>query len=72
MSRALVVKSDLLVDLSGLSFADPSVMVDLAMVARRLRRAGKRMLVCGAAPQIVTLIEIVGLHRMPGVTVQFA
>ena len=72
MSRALAVKSDLLVDLSGLSFADPSVMLDLAMVARRLRRAGRRMLVRGAAPQIATLIELVGLHRLPGVTVEFA
>lgn len=72
MSRALAVKDDLLVDLSGLSFADASVIVDLAMVARRLRHAGRRMLVRGAAPQIATLIEVVGLHRMPGVTVEFA
>lgn len=72
MSCALAVKSDLLVDLSGLSFADPSVMLDLAMVARRLRRAGRRMFVRGAAPQIQALIEVVGLHRMPGVTVEFA
>jgi len=72
MSRALAVKADLLVDLSGLSFADTSVMLDLALIARRLRHAGRRMLVRGAAPQIATLIEIVGLHRMPGVTVEFA
>ena len=72
MSCALAAKDDLLVDLSGLSFADASVMLDLAMIARRLRGAGNRMLVCGATPQIAKLIEIVGLHRMPGVTVQFA
>ncbi|MCW3009843.1 MAG: hypothetical protein JWO90_247 [Solirubrobacterales bacterium] len=72
MSCALGVEDDLLVDLSGLSFADPSVMLDLAMVARRLRRAGRGMLVRGAAPQIATLIEVVGLHRMPGVTVEDA
>ncbi len=72
MSRALAVKTDLLVDLSGLSFADTSVMLDLALIARRLRHAGRRMLVRGAAPQIATLIELVGLHRMPGVTVEFA
>jgi len=72
MSRALAVKTDLLVDLSGLSFADTSVMLDLALIARRLRHAGRRMLVRGAEPQIATLIEIVGLHRMPGVTVEFA
>ena len=72
MSRALQVKTDLLVDLSGLAFADASVMLDLALVARRLRHAGRRMRVRGAEPQIATLIEIVGLHRMPGVTVEFA
>ncbi len=72
MSRALAVKTDLLVDLSGLSFADTSVMLDLALIARRLRHAGRRMLVRGAAPQIATLIELVGLHRLPGVTVEFA
>ncbi len=72
MSRALAVKTDLLVDLSGLSFADASVMLDLAMVARRLRRTGRRMLVRGAAPQIARLIELVGLDRMPGVTVELA
>jgi len=72
MSRALGVKTDLLVDLSGLSFADTSVMLDLALIARRLRHAGRRMLVCGAAPQIATLIELVGLDRLPGVTVEFA
>ncbi len=72
MSRALAVKTDLLVDLSGLAFADTSVMLDLAMIARRLRQAGRRIVVRGAAPQIALLIEHVGLHRMPGVTVEFA
>lgn len=72
MSRALAVKTDLMVDLSGLAFADASVMVDLAMIARRLRRAGQQVVVRGAAPQIVALIEHVGLHRMPGVRVELA
>ena len=72
MSRALTAKTDLLVDLSGLAFADASLMVDLAQIARRLRQAGARIVVRGAAPQIATLIELVGLHRMPGVTVDFA
>ena len=70
MSRALAAKTDLLVDLSGLWFADASVMLDLAMIARRLRQAGRRMLVRGATPQIARLIELVGLDRMPGVTVE--
>ena len=72
MSRALTVKSDLLVDLSELAFADASVILDLALVARRLRHAGRRTCVRGAAPQIQRLIALVGLDRMPGVTVELA
>ncbi len=70
MSRALAVKSDLLVDLSGLSFADASVMLDLAMVARRLRKAGRGLRLQGAQPQIRKLIEIVGLDRLAGITIE--
>lgn len=71
LSRALTVERDLLVDLSGLSFADTSLMVDLAMVARRLRQAGGSMTLRGAQPQIQRLIEIVGLDRLPGVSAEW-
>jgi anti-anti-sigma regulatory factor len=57
------------VDLHGLVFADPSLMVDLALVARRVRQAGGVICIRGAQPQIMRLIEIVGLHRLPGVIV---
>ena len=70
MSQALAVDANLVVDLTRLSFADASLMVDLAMVARRLRKAGRAMHLRGAAPQIHTLIELVGLHRLPGVSVE--
>jgi anti-anti-sigma regulatory factor len=42
-------------------------MVDLAMVARRVRRAGGRMTLRGAQPQIQRLVQMVGLDRLPGV-----
>jgi anti-anti-sigma regulatory factor len=58
-----------LVDLSHLEFADSSFLLDLAMVARRLRKAGGTMCVRGAQPHILALIERVGLHRLPGVVV---
>ena len=58
-----------MVDLSELAFADPSLMLDLAMVARRLRKAGLQLLLHSAQPDITTLIEFVGLHRLPGVLV---
>lgn len=70
LSRALAVEDDLVVDLSELAFADASLMVDLAMVARRLRKAGRQMRMCGASPTIHTLIEMVGLHRLPGVQIE--
>jgi len=70
LSQALAAESDLTVDLSELAFADPSLMLDLAMVARRLRKAGKSMTLRGAQPQITRLIEIVGLNRLPSVLVE--
>jgi anti-anti-sigma factor len=72
LSRALAVDDDLVVDLSDLAFADASLMVDLAMVARRLRKSGRQMRMRGASPTIHTLIEMVGLHRLQGVHVEIA
>jgi anti-anti-sigma regulatory factor len=57
------------VDLSELAFADPSLMLDLAMLSRRLRQAGLHLLIHSAQPDITVLIEYVGLHRLPGVLV---
>ena len=62
----------MLVDLSELSFADTSLIVDLAMVARRLRQAESRMTLRGAQPHIRRLIELVGLDRLPGVSAEWA
>jgi anti-anti-sigma regulatory factor len=44
-------------------------MIDLAMVAQRLRQAGGHLRLRGAQPQIQRLIELVGLHRLPNVIV---
>jgi len=69
--RALVLafraQSDVLVDLRDLVFADTTLMVDLAMLSHRLRRRERRLFLQGAQPQILHLIELVGLHRLPGV-----
>jgi anti-anti-sigma factor len=67
LTRAIRAQTDVVVDLSELVFADASLMVDLAMLARRLRAHGRAILLQGAQPQIRTLIELVGLHRLPGV-----
>ncbi|HEX2086938.1 MAG TPA: STAS domain-containing protein [Solirubrobacteraceae bacterium] len=70
LSRALALaRADLIVDLSELEFADASLMLDLAMLARRLRKTGKCLRVEGARPHIQRLIELVGLDRLPGVMV---
>jgi anti-anti-sigma regulatory factor len=70
LARALRVQADVVVDLSELVFADASLMLDLALLARRLRTRGRAILLRGAQPQIRTLIEMVGLHRLPGVTLE--
>jgi anti-anti-sigma regulatory factor len=58
------------VDLSDLAFADTSLMLDLAMLARRLRNRGGALRLRGPQVQIRTLIELVGLHRLDGVTLE--
>jgi anti-anti-sigma regulatory factor len=58
------------VDLSELVFADSSLMLDIAVLARRLRARGRAVLLHGAQPQIRTLIEAVGLHRLPGIRLE--
>ena len=72
LSRALTTERDVHVDLDQLEFADSSFLLDLAMVARRLRKAGGTMHVRGAQPHVLALIERVGLHRFPGVVVHGA
>ena len=67
MVRALRAQSNVIVDLSELAFADSSVMLDLAVLARRLRVRGREILVRGAQPQVMMLIKHVGLHRLPAV-----
>lgn len=57
-------------DLTELVFADTSLMLDLMMLARRLRKSGRSMLLAGAQPHIAVLIELVGLQRIAGVTVE--
>jgi len=58
------------VDLSQLVFADTSLMLDLAVLSRRLRRRGRALLLRGAQPQIRALIHAMGLDRLPGVRIE--
>jgi anti-anti-sigma factor len=69
LSSALKGGRDVVVDLSGLSFADASLMVDLAVLARRLRLQGRELMLHGAQPQVQRLIETMGVHRLPAVAV---
>jgi anti-anti-sigma regulatory factor len=69
LSQALCAPEDVVVDLAELAFADPSLMLDLAMIARRLRKAGRTLILRGAQPDISVLIEYVGLHRLPGIAI---
>ena len=53
--------------MSALVFADSSLMLDFAALARRLRSRGRALRLQGPQPQILNLIELVGLQRLPGV-----
>jgi anti-anti-sigma factor len=67
LSCALTCTRDVVVDLSDLRFADSSLMVDLAVLAQRLRSDGRGLRLRAPQPQIQQLIELMGLHRMPAV-----
>ena len=67
LSSALRATSDVIVDLRGLEFADSSLMLDLAVLARRLRADGRELLIRGAQPHIRKLIELMGLDKQPAV-----
>jgi anti-anti-sigma factor len=67
LSSALKATRDVIVDLSELRFADLSLMIDLACLAQRLRAQGRTLWLSGAQPNVRTLIETVGLHRLPAV-----
>jgi anti-anti-sigma regulatory factor len=45
-------------------------MVDLAMLARRLRRRGGMLRLRGPQPGVRRLIELVGLSRLDGVDLE--
>jgi anti-anti-sigma regulatory factor len=64
---AFRAQTDVIVDLTELVFADTSLMIDLALLSNRLRHGGRALLLRGAQPQIMRVIELVGLHRLPGV-----
>ena len=70
--RAGRVGSSVEVDLRELTFADSSFLVDLAMLARRLRHRGCELLLRDAQPTIRRLIEMAGLHHMPNLQVDWA
>ena len=69
ISSALKATRDVIVDLSDLRFADLTLMLDLAVLAQRLRAHGRTLWLSGAQPNVRTLIETVGLHRLPAVRV---
>jgi anti-anti-sigma regulatory factor len=71
-SSALKATRDVIVDLSELQFADASLMIDLAVLAQRLRAQGRTLWLSGAQPNVQTLIETMGLHRLPAVRVDSA
>jgi anti-anti-sigma regulatory factor len=70
LTRAIRAQADVIIDLTELVFADVSLMLDIAVMARRLRTHGRAVMLRGPQPQIRTLIELMGLHRLPGVLLE--
>ena len=66
-AQALKATGDVVVDLSQLVFADASLTFDLAILAQRLRKQGRRLLLRDPQPQIARLFKLVGLSSQPGV-----
>jgi anti-anti-sigma factor len=69
ISTALKATRDVIVDLSELNFTDPSLMIDLAILAQRLRAHGRTLSLRDPQPHVRQLIELLGLHRLPSVLV---
>ncbi len=72
LSTALRATRDVIVDMSELRVADLSLMIDLACLAQRLRARGVTLWLAHPQPNIRTLIETVGLHRLPAVRINDA
>lgn len=70
LSAALKAGRDICVDLSGLSFTDFTLMLDLAVLAQRLRAHGRTLRLCEPQPQVRALIERMGLDRQPAVRLE--
>lgn len=62
----------MIVDLSDLAFADSSLMLDLGLLARRLRVHERTVRLHAPQPQVMRMIELVGLTRLPGVKLEDA
>ena len=70
--RAIKARTDVVVDLAELSWADVSLMLDFVTLARRLRVQGLTLALRNPQPQIAALLELVGLDRVPGVRIEHA
>ena len=70
MTRAIRAQTDVVVDRTELGCADISLILELALLARRLRAHGRAILLRGPQPQILTLIESVGILRLPGIRLE--
>ena len=63
-------RADIVVDLSELSWADVSLMLDFVTLARRLRVQGFALELRDPQAQIAALLELVGLDRVPAVRIE--
>ena len=69
-TRAIKAERDVVVDLSELVFADSSLMLDLAALARRLRKRELAVRLRAPQPQILKLLELTGVKNLPGIVLE--
>jgi anti-anti-sigma regulatory factor len=68
--RAIKARTDIVIDLAELSWADVSLMLDFVTLARRLRVQGLTLELRDPQPPVQALLELVGLDRVPGVQIE--
>jgi anti-anti-sigma regulatory factor len=68
--RAMKAPTDVVIELGELSWADVSLMLDFVTLARRLRVQGHALALRDPQPQIAALLELVGLDRVPAVSIE--
>jgi anti-anti-sigma regulatory factor len=70
LARAIKAQGDVAVELAELEWADASLLLDLVMLARRLRAEGRTLVLRDPQAPVAALLALGRLDRMPAVRVE--